>query len=411
MKTIWLINQYAMPPKYEVRVQTLKRAQYLLEYGYDVTIIGGSYLHNTDINLISDKNKYFRSNYGGIKYIHVKTSKYRGNGISRFYNMLAFSFRLLLLSNNFGKPDVIVQTATVPFGNILYYLAKKYQSKYIIEVVDLWPESFLAMGLISKHNPLLLLAYNAEKWLYRKANKIVFSMEGGKDYIVEKGWDLDSGGDIDLNKVHYINNGVDLAEFDRNKGLYKFSDIDLDNDTIFKVIYLGSIRLANDLKQLIDAAEMIQDIKNIKILIYGDGNDRHYLETYCKDKGITNVVFKQKWVELKYVPYILSKSSLNILNYKKNPIFRYGGSQSKSFQYMASGKPILSNAKMGYCPITNNNMGISEEFKTTEEYASAILAFYKMNPKDYQRLCLNARESAEKYDYKKLTVEFEQLIK
>ncbi len=411
MKKIWLINQYAMPPKYEVRVQTLKRAQYLIEYGYDVTIIGGSYLHNTDLNLINDKRGYIKANYDGIKFIHIKTNKYKGNSISRFYNMLAFSFRLLLWSDNYDKPDVIVQTATVPFGNILYYLAKKYQSKYIVDVVDLWPESFVAMGLISNNNPLLKLAYIAEKWLYKKADKVVFSMEGGKDYIVEKGWDLESGGDIDLSKVHYINNGVDLREFDLNRKMYRHIDADSENDAFFKVTYLGSIRLANDLKQLIDAAELLKHKENIKFLIYGDGDDRLFLEKYCEHNKITNVAFKQKWVEIKYVPYILSKSSLNVLNYKKSPIFRYGGSQSKSFQYMASGKPIISNVIMGYCPITKNNMGISKDFESIEEYANSILAVSEMAPYQYDKLGVNARQTAEQYDYKLLTARFEKLVR
>ena len=46
-----------------------------------------------------------------------------------------------------------------------------------------------------------------EKCLYQKADEIVFSMEGGKDYIIEKGWDLESGGKIDLKKVR-ISSGV-----------------------------------------------------------------------------------------------------------------------------------------------------------------------------------------------------------
>ena len=58
-KKIWLINPGAMPPRHEVRIQTLKRAQYLIEAGYDVTIIGGSYLHNTTINLITDSKHCF----------------------------------------------------------------------------------------------------------------------------------------------------------------------------------------------------------------------------------------------------------------------------------------------------------------------------------------------------------------
>jgi glycosyltransferase involved in cell wall biosynthesis len=409
-KKIWLVNPVAMPPKYEVRIQTLKRAQYLIEAGHDVTIIGGSYLHNTSINLITDDRKFLKAEYEGIKFIHIKTNNYSGNGIMRFYNLILFNFRIFFLSKKFAKPDVIAQIATVPFGNILYYVAKRFKAKNIVDVVDLWPESFVSYGLISKNNPLTKLAYWAEKWLYERADEIVFSMEGGKDYIIERGWDIDSGGKIDLNKVHYINNGVDLYDFDKNKNLYKIDDSDLENDSLFKVVYLGSIRLANNIKLLIDAAELLRDQKNIRFLIYGDGDDRAYLENYCKNKQLDYIIFKQKWIELKYVPYVLSKSSLNILNYMPSTILKYGGSQSKSFQYMASGKPICSNIKMGYCPITKYNLGIAKDFKSANEYANAILSFVQMGSVEYETICKNARNAAEYYDYKKLTFNFEKLM-
>ena len=409
-KKVWLINQYAMPPKYEVRIQTLKRAQYLIELGHDVTIISGSYLHNTSRNLITDNKKFIKKKYDGIKFIHIKTNSYKGNSIKRYYNLILFAFRFFFLSKKFDKPDVISQLATVPFGNIIYYVAKRVNAKYIVDVVDLWPESFVAFGLISSKNPFIKIAYKAEKWLYEKADEIVFSMEGGKDYIKEKGWDLESGGKIDLKKVHYINNGVDLKDFDLNKSLFKISDVDLEDNNIFNVIYIGSIRLANNLKQLIDAAEVLKDEGNIKFLIYGDGEDRVSLENYCKINGLTSIKFKQKWVELKYVPYILSRSSLNILNYMPNPISRFGGSQSKSFQYMASAKPICANIKFGYCPITKNNLGLAKSFKNPKEYAKAILSFVKMDTKEYELICSNTRKIAENYDYKRLTLKFEKLL-
>jgi glycosyltransferase involved in cell wall biosynthesis len=409
-KKIWLINPVAMPPKYEVRIQTLKRAQYLIASGHDVTIIGGSYLHNTSINLITDKSKFIEAEYDGIKFIHIKTNNYSGNGILRFYNLILFNFRLFFLSKKFAKPDVIAQVASIPFDIILHYVAKKFKAKHIVDVVDLWPESFVQYGLISKNNPLTKLAYLAEKWLYDHADEIVFSMEGGRDYIIEKGWDIDSGGKINLNKVHYINNGVDLNDFDLNKKLYKFQDSDLEDDLLFKVIYLGSIRLANNIKLLIDAAELLKDKKNIRFLIYGDGDDRDYLEEYCNNKQLNNVIFKQKWVELKYVPYVLSKSSLNILNYMPSKILKYGGSQSKSFQYMASGKPICSNIKMGYCPITKYNIGIAKDFNSVNEYANAILSFTEMDTAEYETIYVNARNAVKQYDYKNLTANFEKLF-
>lgn len=411
-KKIWLINQYAVPPKYESRIQTLKRAQYLQKFGYDVTIIGGSYVHNSNIDLLQNEKKAFVcKTYDGIKFIHVKTKKYNDNGWRRFYNLIEFPIRLLLISKKIEKPDVIVQTATVPFGNMLYILKKRFKVKYIVDVLDLWPETFFALGMVSKHNPLLRLSYYLEKWLYLKADKIVFSMEGGKKYIKEKGWDKESGGVIDTTKIHYINNGVDLKDFKENLNKYEFRDSDLDSENDdFNIVYLGSIRKANEVKNLIEAASLLISYQKIKILIFGDGEDREKLENYCSERKLNNIIFKQKWVELKYVPSILSKSSLNILNYSPNPIWRFGGSQSKLFQYMASGKPICSNLKMSFCPINKYNLGIAKHFNTPKEYAESILSIYNMSPEEYDKLCHNSRETALKYDYELLTRKFENQV-
>ncbi len=406
-KTIWLINHAAMPPQYEARIQTLKRAQYLRDHGFKVVIISGSHLHNTNINLIADKAPYRLAEYeGGHSFIHIRTPSYKGNGIKRMISLLSFYIRLWWFASKFVKPDFISHIAAVPFSNITYFIAKKFKARFIVDVVDLWPESFVAYGLVSKKNLLLKLAYMAEYWLYKKADILIFSMEGGKDYILEKGWASSQGGKVNLNKVVYINNGVDLDDFDYNRLHYQLIDTDLENEHLFRVIYVGSIRLANNLKQLIDAAELLKDIPNMQFLIYGDGEDRAYLEDYCLNKDIGNVVFKQRWVELKYIPYILSKSSLNILNYKNSEILRFGGSQSKSFQYMASGKPICANVAMGYCPINQFNLGIAKEFQTAGEYAAAIKSIYNLKEPTYQQMCLNAREAAKLYDYKILTHKF-----
>lgn len=411
MKKVWLINPVAMPPKYEVRVQTLKRAQYLRTQGFDAVIISGSFLHNTEINLIEDKSQYKCVEYeNGQKFIHIKTSKYKSNGIARIYSIVEFYIRLWFYASRFEKPDYISHLAAVPFGNITYFLAQRFGAKFIVDIVDLWPESFVAYGLISKKNPLVKMAYWAEYWLYKRADLLIFSMEGGKDYIVEKKWAKHQGGQIDTRKVHYINNGVDLGEFDYNKVTYKIHDQDLENPNIFKVIYIGSIRLANNLMQLIEAAKQLKSKPDIKFLIYGDGEDRASLERYCKDNQLENVVFKQKWVELKYVPYILTKSSLNILNYKPSSILRFGGSQSKSFQYMASGRPICANVNMNYCPIKRYNIGVAKEFEDAKEYANTILSFYQMEYDKYDLICQNARKAAEDYDYKRLTEKYIKLL-
>ena len=175
-----------MPPEREQRIQTLKRAQYLKNYGYNVYVICGSYLHNTNVNLISDDNLFINQTYDNIKFIHIRNLSYFNSNILRVFSLLQFYIRLFKVSKMIEKPDVISLCATTPFSNMVYFLARKFKSKFILDIVDLWPESFVALGLVSKYNPILWFAYKAEEWIYKKADKIVFSMEGGADYIKEK---------------------------------------------------------------------------------------------------------------------------------------------------------------------------------------------------------------------------------
>ncbi len=400
---IWYVSHYIAPPEFDTHSRAIKFSEFLSLQDYDVTIFSSSFLHNKNINLITDKSNYIEKTYNGKKFVHIKSKEYKNTGLSRFYSLFQFSIRLLILKNKFQKPDIIIHTAQVPFQNLILRVARKLKAKYIVEVLDLWPESFVAYKLIGKKNPLLQLAYLAEKNIYQKAHKIIFSMEGGKDYIIEKKWDFKNGGNINLDKVHYINNGVDINEFEENKIKFQIKDSDLEDTETFKVIYLGSIRLANNLKQLIDTAYLLKEYTNIIFLIYGDGNERQTLEKYCNEKKMSNIIFKQKWIGLKYVPYVVSKSSLNIINYMPSDILKYGGSQGKLFQYLASGKPICSNVKMGYCLINKYNLGIAENFQTAQDYADAILKIARLSKKEYRDMCLRVKSVALDFDYKVLT--------
>ena len=409
-KTIWLVNYYAMPPEHESRLRTIKFAQYLSEIGYNTIVISSSNLHNKEINLIDDNSKYKFANYGGIDFILLNTLKYRSNSLKRFISLFLFHLKLHVVGKKFPKPDFIVHTCLPPFGNISYFTARKLKAKYIAEVLDLWPESFVTFGLIKPSNPVLRLLYYAEQFIYKKADALVFSMEGGIDYLKNKKWLKSQGGSIDDKKVFYVNNGVDLHDFDFYKINFKLVDNDLENESFFRIVYLGSIRHANNVKRLIEAAAILKKYKQVRVLIYGDGGERQSLIDYCLENNIENVLFKNKWVAPKYVPYILSKSSLNILNYFPNSIFQYGGSQSKSFQYMASGKPICSNLRMGYCPITKYHLGISQEFNSAEEYANAIEYFINLDSDAYHELCKNSREASKYYDYPYLVNQFNKIL-
>lgn len=402
---IWLINHYAVPTKFFPLARPASFAKHLNKAGHKVTIFAASAVHNSDINLISDRSKYKEEIVDGIHYVYVRTSQYKGNGKKRIVNMLQYPLRLGSVCRHFEKPDVIIATSVTPMACYAgLKLAKKFKCRGIAEIADLWPESFVAYGLIKANNPILKPMYLFERHLYKIADKIIFTMEGGKDYIIEKGWDKEHGGPVDIDKVKHINNGVDLEAFYYNRENYQIADKDLENGQVFKVVYAGSIRQANNVKSIIDAAMVIDklDSANIRFLIYGDGNERENLEKYCAENKINNVVFKG-FVDKKYIPYILSKSNLNIIHYERNDLKRYGASLNKLFEYFASGKPAISDCEFGYDLIKRYNCGLVVDNADDRQLAEAIIKISSISQEQYNEYCRNSIKAAQDYDFKALT--------
>lgn len=396
MKRIWFVSHYSMPPKYEMRIKTQMYAHYLGEMGYDVTIFSASTIHNTDINLITDNKEYIECQYDDLKFVHIKCDNYSGNGAKRILNMQQFAYRFRRLAKKFEAPDVVVADVNCVNYKQIYLYCKERGIPFYIDMRDLWPMSIVEYYKYSEKNPIIKYLYHREKTMYRHATGTIFSMEGGKDYIKDKGWE-----NVGLDKFHYINNGVKLDEFYDQIKNFIVDDEDLANDDIFKVVYAGSIRTANNLKAIVEAGKILNNPR-VKILLYGDGDDRPALEQYCLENGIDNVVFKGQ-VEKKYIPYILSKCNLSILNYKKAKTLKYGGSQNKLFEYMAAGCPVLLTVDMNYNIVTANNCGIALDEPDPQKIADAITYFSSKSTDELKEMGERAQKIAQEYDFRILT--------
>lgn len=396
---IWLINHYGVPLKYWPGNRTPQFAKYLLKTGHHVRVIAASTMHNSDTNLITDDESFREEIVDGILYTFIKCHQYSGNNIKRIFNMLEFPFKLNGVYEQFdGKPGVVLGSSLTPFACVeAIRIARHYKVKSVVEIRDLWPETAVAYGIIKDNNPVLIPMRMFEKKLYQAADEVIFTMKGGYDYIKERGWTKT----IPQEKVHYINNGVDLELFDYNKEHYRIDDADLHDDSIFKVIYTGSIRFVNDLGKLLDVAKKIKNSK-IKFLIWGKGDDLPALEQRVVDENIRNVVFKG-YIDKKYIPYITSCADLNLMHGKNSPILRFGMSPNKMFDYMAAGKPILTDFSGRYNPTVQCGAGIDIENPTVENIVKAIDDFANMDAETYGNYCRNARKGAEQYDFKNLT--------
>ena len=402
---IWLINHYAVPPQYYPLARQTYFAKHLMAMGHTVTIFAASTVHNSNQNLITDGSKWREDTVDGVHYVYIKCKDYYGNGLKRVYNICEFAWKLPGVCKRFPRPDAIIATSMPPTSCAVgIHLARKYKCKGIAEIADLWPESIVAYGIAGPKNPAVIALRKLEKWIYKKADAIVFTMEGAYDYILKQKWE----NEIPRSKVHYINNGVDLEQFHYNRDHYPMEDQDLDDPSIFKVVYTGSIRKANNVGLILDTAKKISS-PNIRFVILDRGDELEVLQQRLVDEAITNVVLKGK-VDKKYIPSIVSRADLNLMHLPPHPIFNYGISPNKLFDYLAAEKPVFCDFPCAYNPAVRLGAGILVNDATPEQIAQAVEQMSCLTPKQYQAYCVAAGKAAKEYDFKTLTQKLIDII-
>jgi len=379
-------------------------AENLIKKGYKVTIFCASTFHNSSDIIDTGNNKYIRDSVNGIPFVFVKTPCYIGNGFQRIKNMLFFYHNLFPVANDYakidGKPDVIIASSVHPLTLVAgIKIAKILHIPCICEVRDLWPESLIAYGILNKNNLLTPILYQGEKWIYKKADSVIMTWEGGEYYIREKGWN----NQIDLRKIHYISNGVAIDTFDKNSIESQVLDDDINNINFKNIVYAGSIRKVNNIGMILDVAKIIQDkgIKDVRFLIYGSGNEIDALINRCKEEKIGNVLFKGR-VEKRFIPYILKKAHINLLHNTSTSLDKYGQSQNKLFEYLAAGKVIVQTYKTQYSICERFNCGLCATTQNSEEIAKIIIRLC-FDDEKCRLMGENAREAAYEFDFNKLT--------
>ena len=411
-KTIWIMNHYAGGMRFDKGGRHYNFAKYLRRAGYEPVIFCANSVHGKQEAFFEDGDLWQEHMAEEINtpFVFVKARTYQGNGKQRVLNMIDFYRNVKKAAKQYaeehGTPDVIYASSVHPLTLVAgIQLAKHFGVKCICEVRDLWPESIVAYSTrFTRSHPLMRLLYHGEKWIYKKADSLIFTMEGAYDYIVEQGWEKE----IPRSKVHYINNGVDLEVFRYNQANFQVKDPDLQNPDIFKLVYTGSIRRVNNLGLLLDAAKQVTNSK-VKFLIWGDGDERSTLEQRLQNEGISNVVFKGK-VEKKYIPYIVSQSDLNLVHWEQSDLLRFGESYNKLFEYLAAGTPIFSTVQTGYSIVKGNYCGLESQGSTPVDFAAGIEQISMLSENERQIMGKNALKTAEKYDFQNLTRQLINII-
>lgn len=402
---VWIISQEADHHKTGPHNRHYEFASELSKHGYSPIVFAASATRQSGMQVIQNNDLYMIDESAGFPFVFVKTPQYK-NMKERLTAILLFHRRLEHISKLFPQPKAILGSSAYPLSPYLgIKAAKKLDAKSICEVRDLWPLSLEEYSIIPKGGFVARFMYRFEKYLYENSDEIIFTFPGGQQYICDQKLDIANGGKVDLRKVHYINNGVNLERFQENKTQYYYHNQDFDNFKGKRLVYTGSIRKANNLNFLLDVMKLIEN-PDIRLYLFGRGERETSLKKRCKAESIRNVCF-MGWVQKEYIPSILSQADLAIEFGEDNQnLMKYGTSPNKLFGYFAGGTPVLSNHKNNLSIINHENCGIEQHFNSSRDCAELIQKALS-DQTMVEQWKKNALHAAEKYSFKSLT---EQLI-
>lgn len=385
MKKVLLIANFM-----DVNENTNNRFNYLaelLQNKCDLKIITSTFCHR------DKKQREYKSN----KNIYMLYEPgYRKNiSLQRIYSHHVLAKNLKKYLNNLAeKPDIIYcAVPSLSFAKEAAKYAKENKIRFIIDVQDLWPEAFKMIF----NMPII-------------SNIIFYPMKKNADYIYRNADDIVAVSDTYAERAAQVNKkyknklsvflGTDLEYFDKCN---KENKIDF-NDDIVRIVYIGTLGHSYDLKCSIDALEILkkEEIKDIKLVVIGDGPLKQEFEDYANKKQI-NSEFIGK---LKYDKMVGQLCACDIAI---NPISK-GAAQSiinKVGDYAAAGLPVVSTQECEeYRKLVDDcEIGFNCENNNSKDLAEKIKILY-LDKELRNKLGYNNRKLAEKKFNRKHTYNY-----
>lgn len=393
MKHVWILNHYAQEPSGPGGTRHFSLARHLPANGWKATIIAASTDHAAGIQRLDDGEPRKLTVHDGVPFLWLKTRAYVGNGTSRISNMLDYT-RAVLRRDNLAAlevPDIVIGSSVHPLAAWAgRRLAKRYRVPFIFEVRDLWPQTLIDMGRLSRGHPAALMLRWLEKSLYRDAARVIVLLPRANEYIERLG--------VSPEKIVWIPNGVDIGNFPAHPPRQ--------SEDVFTLMYFGAHGGANGLDNLLAAMRYVEAHatgRHIILRLIGDGPLKPALEAAARDMGLANVRFEDP-VPKNKIPALAAQADAFVLCAQDLPgLYRFGISMNKIFDYMAAERPIVISIDSVNNPIAEAGAGLTVAPENPKALAEAILTLASRPSDERARMGAAGRRHLENnYDMHRL---------
>ena len=326
---VLVLSQYFWPESFRIN----EVAATLAAIGCEVSVLTGQ--PNYPEGVIFDGYSAFRTDretHGGIDIYRMPLiPRGKGGGARLILNYLSFLLAASILGpwalrgRHF---DVIFVYGTSPILQAIagVVLKRFKRAALVIWVQDLWPESLMATGFV-QNRALLRGVGIVVGWIYRNASLLLVQSEAFVSHVKAIAGHT---------PVHYHPNPGDAVV----ATVTAHCAPSLLLGPGFNVVFAGNLGTVQALDTILNAAEMLLHLNDIRFVLVGSGGQSDWLQRQVAARGLTNVLLTGRF-PAEAMPAIFAQASALLVSLIRSPIMELT-IPSKIQAYLAAGRPIIA---------------------------------------------------------------------
>jgi len=366
-----ILTQYFPPETGAAQVRLKELAKGLQRQGHEVVIVTAFPNHPSGV--IPPKYRGYWSMKDEVEGLPVyRTWVYpvqRGRFWKRLLNYFSFTFSSLWGILKAGPCDVLfVESPPLFLGMTAVLGSWIKRARLVFNVSDLWPESAVALGLVT-NKTMIRMTEALETWLYNRSWKLSAVTIGIRDTWIKRG--------IPAEKIAFLPNGVNLELFRPLPPDQEFKE-KLGLQDKFVLVYTGTMGYAQGLESVLEAANQLRSEPQYHFLFLGDGTEKPKLEEMAKEMKLPNVQFLG-FQPVTDMPRYLSLAAGSIIPLKKLKLFE-GARPSKMFPAMGCAVPVIYSGEGEAVELVREaGAGFTVEPENPNEMAQAFRSLYELS--------------------------------
>ena len=383
---ILVVSQYFWPENF--RINDL--CSEMVSKGHSVTVLTGEPNYPSGIkdkNYLEDKQKY--NEFQGCKVVRVPLVA-RGEGklrlILNYISYFFFASTVGLWRLRKQKFDVVfvcqLSPVTSAIPAILY--RKLYSTPVVMWVLDLWPDSLKAVGIV-KSDKVLSIINRLVQFIYNRCDLILGQ---SKSFVSEI-----QKNSIRVNVDYFPSWAEDVFDHKVDPG-----SVNLSVGSTFDILFAGNVGEAQDFPNLLNAMSILKD-KDVKIRVHivGDGRYLESLKEQIFQNDLADYIKLWGRFPLDDMPKFFSSADALFVSLKNSPTFSMT-IPGKVQSYMMAGKPILASLSGdGADVILQSSCGLVSAPGDYQSLAENIESMINLDAKELELMGDNGKNYADKY--------------